>query len=265
MADGTTASSRKKALRKQPDLSIVIPAYKEEKRIGKTLEYLSHFVRKNDFIGSGKVEIIVVAATSSDKTVQIANSKSHRFNNFRVLIPGTKVGKGRDVQYGMLRAKGRIVLFMDADLATPLHHIRDFYQDCETGIDIVVGTRNMLKHHPKKLRRGISRIGNVLFRVSGGLWIEDSQCGFKMFTQEASNLCFSKLTIMGWGFDMEVLTVAKVNNLTIKTRRIEDWKDIPDGTFNDNLLKNSVFSLLSLTKILINRVKRTYRHQSSSS
>jgi dolichyl-phosphate beta-glucosyltransferase len=147
---------------------------------------------------------------------------------------------------------------MDADLATPLQHLPQFYKACEDGYDIVVGTRNLLKHRPHLLQRAISTAGNILFRVVSGIWIEDTQCGFKMFAKEAARVCFSKMSIQGWGFDMEILTIAKVNGLKWKCIRINDWKDMPDSTFTDNTISNSFRSLKELCYIVISRLKGKY-------
>ena len=246
-------------LLKKPELSIVIPAYNEEKRIGKSLDSLSNFLKKDRFFRDKHVEVIIVAANASDRSHAIINSRKKGFSDFKFLKPGLKSGKGRDVQYGMLRANGKYAVYMDADLATPLHHLRKFYKSCEDGNDIVVGTRNLLKHHPDFKRRIISNAGNVLFRVVGGLWIEDSQCGFKMFNHHANQVCFSRLSIMGWGFDMEILTIAKVNNLKIEKVRIDDWIDMPNSTFTDGLAKTLLRSLLELSLIALNRVKGQYK------
>jgi dolichyl-phosphate beta-glucosyltransferase len=244
---------------KQPNLSIVIPAYQEEQRLGGTLEQLSAFLLDDTFMRTKNTEVIVVAATAGDKTVSVAKSYRAKFKHLKVAMPGKRVGKGRDVRYGMLLANGRKVMFMDADMATPLRHIRDFYKICGTGADIVVGTRPRHQHHTNLMRRSVSDVGNLLFRLLGGVWIDDSQCGFKMFTQQASQMCFSRLTILGWGFDMEVLTIAKSSGLKVGARRIEDWQDVPGGSFRDGVLQNSLRSLWDLAKIMVNRKRGAYK------
>jgi len=242
----------------QFDLSIVIPAYSEEKRIGKSLDELYAFINKETLFKKITTEVIVVSADSGDKTHEIVNEKSKLFKNFKLLKPGPKVGKGRDVMYGMLRANGKAIIFMDADLATPLHHIPEFYKLFQKGFDVVIGTRNLRKHHPNYFRRLLSNAGNLLFKVAGGVWVEDSQCGFKLFSNNAAKLCFKKLTIMGWGFDMEVLAIAKNNDLKIKAVRINDWISVPEGTFVDGIVKNSVNMLAELGYIFWNRLSRKY-------
>jgi dolichyl-phosphate beta-glucosyltransferase len=250
----------KKRSNTRPDLTIVIPAYREEKRIGKTLDELAVYLKTETEIKDRPVEVLVVSADSPDKTHEIVLSKQSKFANLKLLKPGKKVGKGRDVQYGMLRAKGEAVIFMDADLATPLVHLSKFYREQQLGAaDIIIATRNLRKHHPNYLRRLLSNCGNLLFRIAGGVWVEDSQCGFKLFSHEAAQVCFSKLTITGWGFDMEILAIAKANKFLIKSFRVNDWVSVPDGTFIDGAIKNSLSSLQELGHIFYMRIIRAYK------
>ena len=246
----------------QPDLTIVIPARREEKRVGKTLDKLATFLNKDPMISRKEVEVLVVAVDAGDATQEVVLSKKGQFKNLRLLKPGKPVGKGRDVKYGMLRAKGRAVLFMDADLATPLKYIPKAYKEFEAGNDVVIATRNLRKHHASVLRRLLSNTGNMLFRIASGVWVEDSQCGFKLFSREASKICFSKLTIMGWGFDMEALAIARANKLTLKTIRVNDWESVPGGIFESGFVSNALSSLKELAYIFRNRVKRSYVHKS---
>ena len=245
---------------KQPDLTIVIPAYREERRIGRTLDELATFLQHDDFFSHKEVEVIVVAANTPDRTHEVVATKQKLFKRFTLLKPGSHAGKGRDVKAGMLKAQGRAVLFMDADLATPLHHIEEFYKQCELGTDIVIATRGIRRHSGNKQRVLLSAVGNVLFRLAGGVWLEDSQCGFKMFSASAAQLCFEKLKIMGWGFDMEILTTAKANHLPIKPIRVDDWRAVPYGTFEDSITMNSFHALSDLQSIFFRRLSGYYKN-----
>lgn len=241
------------------DLSIVIPAYREARRIGTTLDELASFIACDEYLMKKKIEVIVVAADSPDGTRRIVRSKKALFQNFVLVTPGPRIGKGRDVKAGMLQAKGNAVLFMDADRATPLYHITEFYQVLMQGNDVVIATRHLRRYRHSWLRIIISFFGNILFRIAGGVWVEDSQCGFKLFSLPAAQTCFSKLKILEWGFDMEVLAIAKANQLPIKTVPIDDWRDVVGGTFEDNILRNSASSLADLARILIRRVSGYYK------
>ncbi len=246
--------------KKQPDLSIIIPAFNEEGRVGKTLDELAVFLKTNSTMKSLEIEIIIVSADGNDKTHQAIKKHAKKLGSYRLLFPGKPVGKGRDVQYGMLRSSGRYSLFMDADAATPMIHIPELYDVACSGYDLVAATRNLKKHHARMPRRLLSIAGNSAFRILGGVWIEDSQCGFKLFSQKATQLCFKNLTISGWGFDMEVLTIAKVNRLRSKYVRINDWKHVPDGPFaSSKILRSAFVTLWDLIRIFINRVGGKYR------
>lgn len=245
-------------LKSRPEVSIVIPAYKEGNRIGKTLDELANFIKTDKLLKTINIEIIVVAADAKDNTELVVLSKKHLFKDLRLLKPGPRVGKGRDVKYGMLRAKGKAVMFMDADLATPLKYLPRFYKYYLGGQKLIIATRNLHKHHPNLLRRWLSNCGNLLFRFAGGVWIEDSQCGFKLFSSDVSKLCFSKLSSLGWGFDMEILAIAKANHIPISCVRINDWVSVPGGTFTDSATKNSLESLALLAKIFLNRLRKAY-------
>jgi dolichyl-phosphate beta-glucosyltransferase len=222
---------------KQPDLSIVIPALSEERRIGSALDGLDKYLKFNSSFKNKTVEVLVVAADTKDKTHEIVTGKQKLYHDLQLLTPGPVVGKGRDVQYGVQRAKGKIVMFMDADLATPPDHLEEFYKAINDGNDLVIGTRNLHTYRTNKYRNMLSSFGNKLYRVVGGTDIEDTQCGFKMFSEEAAKICFSKLTIQGWGFDVEILAIAKANDLNVKPIRISDWEDKPHSTYNEGPLR----------------------------
>jgi len=255
---GAAMKPLKTSAQKQPDLSIVIPAYCEERRIGKTLDELAGFLKHDTFFKQIDVEVLVVAADTPDKTHEIVTAKQLLFRGFQLLRPGPCVGKGRDVQYGIMRASGKIAVFMDADLATPLHHLQEFYDACNDGNDVVIGTRNLLTYRTNLLRGMFASLGNLLYRVASGIWIEDTQCGFKMFNQRARKLCFTKLTIWGWGFDIEVLAIAKANGLNIKPIRINDYRHMPYSTHTEGVMEITVRSVRDFLHIRRNRRNGVY-------
>ena len=250
---------------KEIDLSIVIPAYREEKRIGKTLDQLSVFLKTDEYLMHKIVEVIVVSADANDKTKEVVRSRSTLFPNFTFVEPGARVGKGRDVKAGVQRAVGKAILFMDADLATPLEHIVQFYKLYEQGAAIIIATRGINEHSKSVVRSAVSIMGNLLYRLLGGVWLEDSQCGFKMFSADAAQICFGKLKILGWGFDMELLTAAKTNHIVITTVHIDDWRAVPDGTFEVNIIANSLRSFADLLKIFCRRLSGYYKSTESKS
>ena len=218
------------------------------------MESLAAYLKQQEIIN---YEVIVVAADGGDDTAAIAKTFTNHFEELRVLEPGAKVGKGRDVAYGMQAAAGNLQIFMDADLATPLHHLPAMIEKLQSA-SVVVGVRD-LAHIHTGMRKIISIGWNLLARVLLGIQVSDTQCGFKGFTKDASKICFGKLTIKGWLFDMEVLAIANVNTLTIDSIPIPDWTDVPDGTFSSSIIKDSVMTLREFSKIWWQKVKGYYR------
>lgn len=206
-----------------PLLSIVIPAYNEEQRLGKTLSDTVAYLAAQDYTS----EIIVVDDGSRDRTVQIANEFQAQATAKTKLIvlknPGNR-GKGYAVKNGMLHASGEVHLFMDADLATPLDQIPKVLTPIlENQFDVVFGSRavdeSVIKVEQSLLRRLRGRGGNLLIRALTGMNINDTQCGFKAFRRQASQSIFPLQQIEGFGFDPEVLFIANKQGWR--------WKETP--------------------------------------
>lgn len=240
----------------QPDLTIIIPAYREADRIGQSLDKLATFLRERKY---GTVEVVVVAADGGDDTAKIAKTKAKEFQQFQVVEPGPRVGKGRDVRSGMMAAKGRYKMFMDADLATPLYHLDEIVSEMAKGSEVIYGVRHLTVTH-KGLRKFISQFGNILVQTLLLPGIHDSQCGFKAFEANAAREIFSRQRILGWGFDMEVLKLAR--KLKLKTAQIDinDWKDPKAvGLTGDSSAKVAIQVFTDLLKIRLNLLTGKYR------
>jgi dolichyl-phosphate beta-glucosyltransferase len=194
-----------------------------------------------------------------DRTLEIVASKKELFRQYLVLKPGTVVGKGRDVQYGMVRAQGKIVMFMDADLATPLRYLKTFYSECMEGSDVVIGIRDQVVRHPAFIRRSVSSFGGSVFALLSGVKVIDTQCGFKMFSERAAQLCFSKLTVLGWWFDMEALTIAQSNDLKIKAITVDGWQAMPFSTYMVSNWQIISSYMADMFHIVRNRLNGTYK------
>lgn len=216
---------------KGPALSIVIPAYREERYLGATLTALHTYLAALDWLGT--TEVIVVTADGSDRTAAIAREQLAAFPHTRHLEPGPKVGKGRDVRAGMLVATGGLVVFMDADMATPLHHIERFVrrlrgQDGETAADVVIGSRDLRSIHHDWMRSTSSQVANRLVQTLLLPGVRDTQCGFKAFRGELVRELFEPMITLGWGFDFEVLGRARLAGYQIDELEVSDWAD-PKG------------------------------------
>src|SRR3989338_3499127 len=198
-------------------LSVVIPAYNEEKRICATLFDIDKFLCRKKY----KYEILVISDGSTDKTVDTAKKYGQLIKNLYVIDNLENKGKGGAVRQGILSSKGRIRLFMDADNSTSIEHFDKMEPMFEKGFDIVIGTRD--KRDRKEARQSVRQplgrivlgdIGNFFIQILAirGIW--DTQCGFKGFTADAAESIFPLLKIDRWAFDVEILTLA--NRLGLK-------------------------------------------------
>ena len=158
----------------------------------------------------------------------------------------------------MLQAHGKYRLFMDADLATPLHHLETLSRHMAKNLDVIIGIRNLTTSH-RGLRKFISSFGNFLVRLLLRLKIRDTQCGFKAFRGEVAEDLFRNQRIMGWGFDMEVLAIAVKRGYAIQTILIDDWRDVAGGTFKNVAVTGAFSTFRDLLKIKWNLLTRRYR------
>lgn len=200
-------------------LSVVIPAYNESGRISETLEQTDRYLKQQDY----GYEIIVVDNGSKDNTCDLVRHyQETAIPNLVTLCLDKSIGaKGSAVKLGILEyARGDYVVFMDADNATPISEMRKFWPYLETGYSVVIGSRyvgeSQVKEKQPFYRIFLSRIGNLLTRLLVDPTIRDTQLGFKAFTKAVAKDIFSFVTIPGWGFDMEVLTIAKKHGYRIK-------------------------------------------------
>jgi dolichyl-phosphate beta-glucosyltransferase len=201
--------SQKKGTDLEPIYSIVIPAYNEEARIGATLERVLSFVHEQGW----DAEIIVVNDGSRDKTSEVVQSFAAKDPILRLAEnPGNR-GKGYSVRHGILQARGRIVLFSDADLSSPIEESLKLFAALDAGADIAIGSRWLqaeLQTQRQPLHRQLfGRIFNLLLRITLGLQFADTQCGFKAFKRAAAQAIFPWQKIERWGFDPEILFLAR--------------------------------------------------------
>jgi dolichyl-phosphate beta-glucosyltransferase len=198
-----------------PTYSIILPAYNESARIAATLDaILTHATKRN-----WNVEVIVVNDGSSDGTADIVCGYARKHAVLRLLEnPGNR-GKGYSVRNGMLHAKGDILLFSDADLSSPIEEADKLFAAIAKGADIAIGSRWVdprlqIRRQPL-YRRLFGRIFNLALRISLGLRFKDTQCGFKTFTRRSAQAIFPLQKIERWGFDPELLYLAKKFGFTI--------------------------------------------------
>lgn len=207
----------------KPKYSVIVPAYSEATIIDQSLKRLAKAF-KNEGIWE-ETELVVVTAESTDDTAKIVKKNRHLFKYFQLIEPGKKVGKGRDVRAGVLSARGKYILFTDADLATPTRHIRPAFSYLEEGFPLVIGVRPLSKIHNSFSRRLRSVLSNYLIQLLAVPGVSDTQCGFKGFSRSAAIKLFEPLQALAWGFDIEILARAKQYKYRIKQLEITDWYD----------------------------------------
>jgi dolichyl-phosphate beta-glucosyltransferase len=189
--------------------SIVLPAYNESERIASSLDKILAHAEKLGW----QLEVIVVNDGSTDTTPRIVHSYAEKHPRLRLLNnPGNR-GKGYSVRHGMLHASGEVLLFSDADLSSPIEEAEKLFAAIREGSDIAIGSRwlkSELQVRRQPLHRQLfGRIYNLMLRVVLGLNFKDTQCGFKAFTREAAQTIFQSQQIERWGFDPELLYLAK--------------------------------------------------------
>ncbi len=237
-------------------LSVVIPAYNEEKRITETLQNIDGYLEKQPY----DYEIIVVVNNTKDKTFEVVQNLEKTTVQKAVAMNLVEGGKGNAVRRGILeKATGDIVMFMDADNATPISEIEKFLPFFEQGYDVVVGSRytnpDLVKVHQPFYRIILSRMSNLLIQFLAVPGIKDTQLGFKAFTASAAKDIFPKVKILRWGFDMEVLTLALAHGFKIKEVGVS-WTEHGGGHVP---LKAYLESLIDLFKIKFRSIAGQYK------
>jgi glycosyltransferase involved in cell wall biosynthesis len=199
-----------------PSYSIIIPAFNEGRRLGYTLEQVTAFIAQQHW----RAEIIVVNDGSTDNTMELIREFANRNTAIRVVNnPGNR-GKGFSVRNGMLNAHGDVLLFTDADLSAPISEAPKLLAAIEAGADVAIGSRwldpSLQTHRQSLLRQVLGRGYNLLMRLILGLNFKDTQCGFKAFRSNAARLIFRAQHIERWGFDPELLFLARRAGLKVK-------------------------------------------------
>ncbi len=242
-------------------LSVVIPAYNEEKRITETLTSVDGYLEKQGY----DYEIIVIDNNSKDRTADVVRQlEATTVQKSRVELVTTP-GKGAAVKEGLLKfATGDIIMFMDADNATPISEIEKFLPYFDQGYSVVIGSRytepDLVKVHQPIYRIVLSRMSNLLIQLLAVPGIKDTQLGFKAFTADAAKNIFPLVTVLRWGFDMEVLTIANTQGYKIKEVGVS-WTEHGGGHVP---LKAYIESLIDLFKIKLRSIAGRYTKKQSN-
>lgn len=197
-------------------LSVIIPAYNEEKRIAKTLLAVDGFLRRQTY----EYEIIVVDDGSKDKTAEVVETLKNQVQNLKLIDEKVNHGKGWAVRRGMLEARGQYRMFMDADNSTTIDQVINFLPYFNESYDVVIGSRRIkgavIAVKQPWIRDFLGGIFRLIVHALVPLRVADSQAGFKVFSQKAVEVIFKKQTIFRWAFDVEVLAIARLLGFRIK-------------------------------------------------
>jgi glycosyltransferase involved in cell wall biosynthesis len=238
-------------------ISIVIPAYNEEKRLPSTLDRIVGYLGQAHFAFA---EILVVDDGSTDATAAQVADFARRHPCVRLLRnPGNR-GKGYSVRHGMLEAAGDWALFTDADLSSPIEELEKLVAAVENrGAQIAIGSRaidrSLVGVHQPMFREYAGRFFNLVMRLITGLEFHDTQCGFKLFQREAAREIFSRQQLERFGFDAEVLFVAKL----LRLRAVEvpvRWNDVAGSKVGTLAGLNGFVDLLRIRR---NQLAGRYR------
>lgn len=241
-----------------PELSIIIPAYNEEKRLGRTLARIHDYFASQG-MGPDYSEIIVVDDGSTDGTASVVQDWERRMPELRLIRNDRNHGKGFSVRHGMLEARGKIALFTDADLSSPIEESRKLLAALDAGNDIAIGSRaldrSLIAVRQSRLREIAGIIFNGFVWIFTGLPFHDTQCGFKAFVRARARIAFEQQRIERFGFDPEILYLAKRHGL----RSVEvpvRWAH--DAATKVNVLRDSLLMFADLAIIRWNSLRGRY-------
>ncbi len=209
-------------------LSIVVPAFNEEKRVGATIREIKAFASQKGL----DCEIIVVDDGSQDHTTQTVLKEFEPGNNSKLrLIKNDKNhGKGYSVRRGMLEARGDFILFTDADLSTPIEEVEKLIAAIREGSDVAIASRALpesrVEIHQNIVRETMGKIFNRIARLFTFKHIRDSQCGFKCFRREVAHRLFSIAKVDGFSFDVEIIYLAQKFGLKVREVPVV-WRNSP--------------------------------------
>lgn len=243
-----------------PSLSVVVPAFNEERRIGTTLEKLLAYLAQQPYLA----EVLVVDDGSRDSTRTLVEgliaARQSQATPRLQLIAAPHRGKGHAVKVGMLAASGARRFLADADLAMPIEQLERFFPALESGgAQIALGSREApgsRRFNEPRHRHSMGRIFNALIRALAVPGIRDTQCGFKLFTAQAATHLFGQQRLDGFGFDVELLYVARRSGLCAVEIPI-DWYHQEESKVRP--LRDSVAMLQDVLRVRWNSLRGRYR------
>jgi dolichyl-phosphate beta-glucosyltransferase len=239
----------------QPLLSIVIPAFKEEKRIHKILDAIIEYEKSKKFT----VEVIIVVDGSPDETAEVAEKYKEKISALKIIDRKENKGKGYTVREGIMAAEGKYILFSDADNSTPVEQVDKLFKYKEDYM-VIIGSRYIkggrLAHPQGIIRKLGGRVLNLIIRMFAARGIKDTQCGFKLFEHDAAREIFKRMTFERFSFDIEVLAIARRHKYKIKEVGIV-WYDDPHSTVSP--IKDGLKMIRDSWRVRVNLAKGVYK------
>jgi dolichyl-phosphate beta-glucosyltransferase len=250
-------------------LTIIIPAYNEANRIGPTLDEVLRFLRLAPY----RAEVIVVNDGSSDRTAEVVSEREADYreagHELRLVTNTPNRGKGYSVRRGVGEARGEVVLFTDADLSSPITEAPKLIEPIFEGrADVVFGSRalnrKLIGVRQPALREFGGKVFNVFMQVITGLPYKDTQCGFKAFRREAARPVFALQRIERFGFDPEVLYIARKQGWRLLEVPVV-WNHAEGGELQSkmNYARDSANMFMDLLRIRLNDMRGSYAPPSS--
>ena len=241
-------------------LSLILPAYNEEKRLPECMEKVAGFVASYP----EPIEVILVENGSRDRTYELGLEYAAKYSWLTVLKEQTP-GKGNAVRRGMLEAHGRYRMFADVDFSMPISEVSNFIPPILSDYDVAIGSREVkgsVRYDEPVTRHFTGRVFNLIVRILLGLPnIHDTQCGFKSFSAEAAEKLFSVQCIKGWAFDAEVLFIAKQYGYKIIEVPVQWYYD---GNSKINVIQDSIKMFRELLQIRRNYREGKYKEEAGS-
>ena len=236
-------------------ISLIIPAFNEEQRIGKSLEQIFRFCNAQTL----PFEVLVVDDGSSDGTVSFIRRRFGDHSQLKIVQQPGRRGKGAAVQQGMLQARGDYVFFSDADLSVPIETLPGFLVELQSRCDIAIGSRRApgakIEVHQPFLRETMGRVFTSLSNFLLGTRYFDVTCGFKGFKREVARDLFTRQRLHNWSFDSEILFIARLRGYQV-TEIPVSWRN-EQGT-KVRVWKDAAVSFLGLLQIRLNQILGKY-------
>ena len=237
-------------------LSVVIPAFEEAARIGPTLERVRTYLAARPF----ESEVLVVVDGGRDGTLGLVRNLARAWPALRVLDNGVNRGKGYSVRRGMLAARGRYLLFSDADLSTPIAEVERLVAALDAGADVAIGSRALVDSDVRVRqawwRQSMGRVFNRFVRLVAVPDLRDTQCGFKCFRRDAAQRIFARQRIARFSFDVELLWIARTLGYRVAELPVT-WINHPSSRVHP--LSDSCRMLVDLMCLRFNDWRGAYR------